>query len=530
MPLSLQDFDSAARLREAVSAIAGDVLDRAAPRPRYGTVLSVNISTRQVTLQYPDEAAAVTLQGNSILPVPGGAVRVSGPSGGRYIDDVLSGGVQFSGSVAMPFGVSIGGGLTVDDITASGPIVTPSLTTGPISATVVTAVSLSGAGAGITAVPIVAGTTGTLTLDRGGTGAIDGAGARTAIGLTTMSTAASLSTIVQRTADGYVYANYFNTTSEIKPAGTGFWPQYIAGRDAADSFIRWYRNLSGQVIQGALGTDSASSAITNIYTANTISSRSNIQAYGNLVAGATGIGQLGANRNGGSAGAQANTDSHNDASIFINPGWTLSGTGLTASIGFHPGGVAPQLRVGYGIDKIYVRGSDGVATSTLEGELIDTSSRRYKQNISSWPGKSLSAGALDPVTIVRALRPVKFQYDEKGALSEVMSERREKALKRLNDYAERTGNEKYERPLHDCAKNDCKGTVDDPCQRVVKHQTGKLGFIAEEIVDLIPEAVSLDENKQPSGLSATAMLAVVVSAFQGAMDRIEALEAQLAAR
>ena len=123
---------------------------------------------------------------------------------------------------------------------------------------------------------------------------------------------------------------------------------------------------------------------------------------------------------------------------------------------------------------------------------------------------------------------MKFQYNEKAALREALSERRERALVRLNSYNERVGRDPYEPALHSCSPDTCGGSVDDPCARVLKHQTGKLGFIAEEVIELVPEAVSINAAKQPEGLSATAMLAVVVSAMQSLAERIESLEARLA--
>lgn len=239
--------------------------------------------------------------------------------------------------------------------------------------------------------------------------------------------------------------------------------------------------------------------------------------------------QLSVGRNGGAAGGGATGNTWDLATIVLNPANSQGGaTGHTASISFHPGGVAPQLRCGYNVNIIYVRDSGGVNQAELSGELTDTSSRRYKQNIASWPGRALSAAPSDPLSIVRALRPVKFQYNEKAALREALSERRERALVRLNSYNERVGRDPYEPALHSCSPDTCGGSVDDPCARVLKHQTGKLGFIAEEVIELVPEAVSINAAKQPEGLSATAMLAVVVSAMQSLAERIESLEARLA--
>ena len=97
----------------------------------------------------------------------------------------------------------------------------------------------------------------------------------------------------------------------------------------------------------------------------------------------------------------------------------------TASISFHPGNYASQLRMGYNDPTIYVRDLNGSVngTSALSGELVDTSSARYKQNIASWPGRSLSAAAPDVMATIKALRPVKFQYNESSALAQTMPRR-----------------------------------------------------------------------------------------------------------
>lgn len=235
-------------------------------------------------------------------------------------------------------------------------------------------------------------------------------------------------------------------------------------------------------------------------------------------------GQFTTGRNGGSEGSLASSDSHNYASIFINPGWAIGGAGQTASIAFHPGNVAPQLRVGYGDNTIYVRSADGVGTASLSGVLINTSSARYKQNINQWPEASLSAGARQATDIVRAMKPVRFQFDDEVALGTVMSERREKAFVRLNEYLARTGQELYPRPLHECSESTCGGSEKDPCFRVVQHHAGRLGFIAEELIEIVPEAVSLNAKKQPEGVNDTALLATVVAALHEVLDRIDRLE------
>lgn len=88
-----------------------------------------------------------------------------------------------------------------------------------------------------------------LALASGGTGGTDAATARTGIGLTTMADASGNSTIVQRTAAGYIVANYFNTTADIAADAAS----HFAIQTASDSYIRWQTPANARTSL-ALGT------------------------------------------------------------------------------------------------------------------------------------------------------------------------------------------------------------------------------------------------------------------------------------
>ncbi len=88
---------------------------------------------------------------------------------------------------------------------------------------------------------------------------------------------------------------------------------------------------------------------------------------------------------------------------------------------------------------------------------------------------------------------------------------------------------------HDCAIDNCKGTADNPCP-IVMNDTHMFGLIAEELFEVAPEMVSLDEENRPAGydVAQSAALAIggvsaLVRQVTKLVDRIEALEARLPA-
>jgi len=94
----LADIASAFRTRDAIRRIAREVVMSEIPRPRYAVVVSVDALARIVTLRYPDETATFPMKAGSLLPLAAGAVvRLAGPNGARYIEDVISGGVSVNG-------------------------------------------------------------------------------------------------------------------------------------------------------------------------------------------------------------------------------------------------------------------------------------------------------------------------------------------------------------------------------------------------------------------------------------------------
>lgn len=215
------------------------------------------------------------------------------------------------------------------------------------------------------------------------------------------------------------------------------------------------------------------------------------------------------------------------ASIYINasPNSTLS---------FHPGGQAPQLRVGFNNNTVYFRNWADTGWCVIEASVINHSSRVDKQDISDFANRpsSLSSDgnseyARSGTDIVRQLRPRHYRWDwDKNMRQLPLSQRRTEALKRLNAHRETQGLGEFlsDESWHVCGR-DCDGTETDPCWWVKDWETGYFGFIAEEVGEVVPEAGRLSETTgELSGLDAMAMSAIIVASLQEVLDRLDALE------
>lgn len=206
----------------------------------------------------------------------------------------------------------------------------------------------------------------------------------------------------------------------------------------------------------------------------------------------------------------------NNANMVMN-----AGAGNVA-VAWHPGGVAPQLRVGNGVDNGFWRNSADSAYSTFTGILVNTSSAAEKQDIETWPpvpaargllARSTPTPALDKVL---AIRPTTFRRNYEAFLRQVVP---------AGEDAD--GVMQYTDELHDC-RRDCPDIPEgEVCQRVKNWQHGELGLIAEEVYDVIPEAVALDADGKPLGLNGVAMSAIAIAAIKELAQQVEELRGRL---
>lgn len=232
-----------------------------------------------------------------------------------------------------------------------------------------------------------------------------------------------------------------------------------------------------------------------------------------------------------SKGLQSNkvcSKNYDTASIYIN-------APNDCSLSFHPGGQAPQIRVGYNNNTFYFRNWPDTGWAVCELVLINHSSRVDKQDISDFANRpsSLSSDgnseyARSGTDIVRQLRPRHYRWDwDKNMRQLPLSQRRTEALARLNAYREKQGLGEFlnDESWHVCGR-DCEGSETDPCWWVKDWQTGYFGFIAEEVGEVAPEAGRLSETTgELSGLDPMAMSAIIVASLQEVLDRLDALEA-----
>lgn len=87
------DVNLAHRMKAVIRSIVKKVLDEQYPAPRYATVDEVDLPNSRATVIYPDEPGnPVSLPITALAPDAGNMVRVSGPRGARYIDEVIDGG------------------------------------------------------------------------------------------------------------------------------------------------------------------------------------------------------------------------------------------------------------------------------------------------------------------------------------------------------------------------------------------------------------------------------------------------------
>ncbi|MGB0822043.1 MAG: hypothetical protein ACPGR3_05725, partial [Ilumatobacteraceae bacterium] len=87
-----------------------------------------------------------------------------------------------------------------------------------------------------------------------------------------------------------------------------------------------------------------------------------------------------------------------------------------------------------------------------------------------------------------------------------------------------------EEAIHECGR-DCDGSPEEPCVLYANWERGTIGFIAEEVGEIIPEATDMEMNPRShhkgenSAIDGLAMTAVLTKALQELDARITSLEA-----
>ena len=111
---------NALRMRDLIRRISRQVVDTQRPRYQYGQIVTLTPVAKRATVLFPGETTAITVKMGALQPTqPGQIVRVAGLTGDRYIDDVMSGDVQFNssdtGAEYSPDGYGAHASTTVDN-------------------------------------------------------------------------------------------------------------------------------------------------------------------------------------------------------------------------------------------------------------------------------------------------------------------------------------------------------------------------------------------------------------------------------
>lgn len=205
--------------------------------------------------------------------------------------------------------------------------------------------------------------------------------------------------------------------------------------------------------------------------------------------------------------------------------WANPGGGL-ASVSLHCGGVAPMMGAvnGFG-NQVFSRDASFNPTSgnyTAVGFLSD-SSRRWKRNIADWPMRAAGAAVLGALDLVARLRPVTWESRFEDA--EIPKGRRNDAWQRLNNFNRARGLPDYKLPAHDCVVHDCAGDGANRCCRYTDRNKARIGFIAEEVHEVIPSAIMFDDEFKPAGIDLVQMLAVALAAVKELGEQVAELRA-----
>jgi hypothetical protein len=307
----------------------------------------------------------------------------------------------------------------------------------------------------------------------------------------TVSASASNSTVVQRHSSGYIYANYFNTTPN--DIATGSITKIVAEsgndgfmRHATAPAVRSFLNVADGANNYSLP---ATPSVTSLNLADKITHTGDTDTYfqfhGNdlarmVIAGAE-VQEWGANYTLFSDNDQVRLGTSSDFRMWHDGTntyfrnylhaagsfyWQGEGTGGTNHnlISMHNDSTAPYIKLYYDGVSVLETVSGGVNITgdlTASGEVISLSDINFKENI-------INIEAASAVNIVNSLRPVSYNM------------------------------------------------VGEDATNV------KVGFIAQEVEKALPEVVY--DNNGVLGVSYGNMIAVLTSALQDALTRIEELE------
>ena len=205
-----------------------------------------------------------------------------------------------------------------------------------------------------------------------------------------------------------------------------------------------------------------------------------------------------------------------DQSFYNDASTTMAG------YGWHPGGVAGSVRMQINNPRYHMNNTDaGGYYDVLAVNFVLSSTERGKQEIVPVV-RSLPVTPKPVAAMVRSLRPVWYRTREPLTMTEIPA--------RPDDLDQTLGwmPPREDWSIHVCrteGPNNCGHTPDDPCSWRVNWMRGHLGFVAEEVEQVLPALVTLDNDMNPDGVALGSLVGLAYAMLQELDTRLTALEA-----
>lgn len=590
MPTDISDFDSAMRMRDVIRRIVNEEVLAVYPRPRYATVLSSNTSTGRVLLRFPDETTSFELPATVIMPAgSGGVVRVGGPANGRYVDEVVGGSLRLNANVDMDeltatevtTPTAIVNNLQV---TSSGThayiIVDRQNTTteggeirlnGPDNTNHVFIDNVRSGG--VTSARIMPGATGLVITTSNvaiadsaqmGLWSLNGAYARwghagAPAGSYAMIQDAAGDTFIGSAASRTVFLrpNANTATFEVSVTSGGTHTinhDWIVFNRPSIGTTRVQANNSGLIVNPALTTyahsvrvgeffsrpgiwfSSGDGAVASAgnelhFTTNTRNhtedqglyildrttvARASTTNYGTVLIAESPLTLTGAARNWGTI--QVRSESYTSAGTTPSAGYVAHVNNVTQGFAvlwtiFHSLGEVWQAvnSANSAYCPIYASAFTVQSTIRIKSDVLELEDGQLLTDVAKLYGKTWL-----PKAKPRSLRQTpKFKDVNDRWVARGHTPLRPK------DYH-------LDSLEHDCAVDGCDGTAENPCP-ITLNYTRRYGLIAEEMYELFPEVVDVDENGKPNAIAIDQVASLALAAVAALTRRLQKVESTLAA-
>jgi hypothetical protein len=179
--------------------------------------------------------------------------------------------------------------------------------------------------------------------------------------------------------------------------------------------------------------------------------------------------------------------------------------------GMHPGGIAGSMSMNSNNGTIFFYNTDGGWYADIWCNTVSqASSIRGKTDVAAWPPKSAGAAVMGASNRLSLIDVVSYRIKPEHALIHATAEGEEPRL-------------------HDCDIDDCDGTSDEPCLRVIEQQNPHIGIIIEDLATVLPEAVALDAEGKPGAMRTGTMIGYLLAVCKEQQERIESQQERIEA-